>query len=372
MFLWRAKFNLLRLAVAAFLLFAVAADTGARLARVQLSALPTFDFAQEVEALRIQGRYGEALNLADAGLEGDDLTAETRERLTTQRTQIIQQRDSLLTKAKAAGLGALSGEGDSLESLVGAVTADFFIVGDIRDLVIQGGKQVIDGDSDGVILTLSVLGVITTLAPEIDWVPSLLKAAAKGGHLARPFATYLTSAIKAKRVDELKRVFTDIRSIADNASPGGAMRLLRHADGPDDIARTARFLDNTGRQGAAALHIANRQAPDLLKAADSAATQQALMKAARKGPAGLSFLRSPSAKALLRPHPLLGLAKALYKGKGEKLLLRALERLDLSAWWVIPLLAGWCVVEIGLLVGKATGGRAAAARTSKPPTARAA
>jgi len=347
--LWRAKFNLLRLIVAAALLYVCAADTGARLARIQLAAMPSFDYATEVEALRVQGRYGEAVVIADAGLEDADLEPDAKQKITDQRALTIKERDSLVTKIKAAGLGALSGQGDSLESLVGAVTADFFVVGDVRDLVIQGGKQLIDGDSDGVILTLSVLGVITTLAPEIDWVPSLIKAAAKGGHLSKSMGEWLKTAIKAKRTPELTRLFTDLKTISTAASPGGAMRLLKHADGPEDVARVAKFLGNTGSGGAAALHITGKHGTDLLKSAE--VSGEALVRAARKGPAGVAFLRSPSAKALLKPHPLLGLAKAIYKGNAEKLIARAMERLDLRAWWLIPVLAGWCVVELGLLAG---------------------
>jgi hypothetical protein len=160
---------------------------------------------------------------------------------------------------------------------------------------------------------------------------------------------YLKTAIKAKRTPELTRVFTDLKTIAGKASPGGAMRLLKHADGPEDVARVARFLEGTGSGGAAALHMTGKHGQDLLKAGD--VSGEALVKAARKGPAGVAFLRSPSAKALLRPHPLIGLAKAIYKGNAEKLVSRGLERLDFSAWWVIPALAGWCVVEVGLLLG---------------------
>ena len=67
--LWRSKWGVLRLIVAVFLLYAVASDTGARLARQQLASLPEFDYAGEVAFLRAAGRYGEAVMVADAGLE---------------------------------------------------------------------------------------------------------------------------------------------------------------------------------------------------------------------------------------------------------------------------------------------------------------
>jgi hypothetical protein len=43
----------------------------------------------------------------------------------------------------------------SLERLIGAVGADFFAIGDVRDLLIQGWKYVRTGEADGVIAALS-------------------------------------------------------------------------------------------------------------------------------------------------------------------------------------------------------------------------
>ncbi|MGQ0628162.1 MAG: hypothetical protein ACT4PL_08705, partial [Phycisphaerales bacterium] len=66
--LYGRRWNLLRLMVALFVLWAVATDTAARLARMRLAALPDFDYASEVRRLREEGRYGEAMVIADAGL----------------------------------------------------------------------------------------------------------------------------------------------------------------------------------------------------------------------------------------------------------------------------------------------------------------
>src|SRR5262252_5813004 len=118
-----AGWGVLRLLIAAFLLSAIASDTGARLARMQLASLPDFNYAGEIRYLRAAGRYGEAIMVADAGLEG-------------------------------------------------AAAADMFIVGDVRDLLIQGSRYVMDGEADEVIVLLSSVGVATTLLPEVDWEPA--------------------------------------------------------------------------------------------------------------------------------------------------------------------------------------------------------
>jgi hypothetical protein len=354
MTLWRAKWNLLRLAIAAFLLWAIASDTGARLARLQLAALPDFDYAQEVAFLRATGRYGEALAIADAGLE--TLQGPARDTLLQERARAEKDQSSYLRRARDLGLGALSGQGTSLESLIGAVAADFFIVGDIRDLLIQGGRLVADGETDEVVLVLSGVGLATTLAPEVDWVPSLLKAARKSGSLSRRLGSHIVSLARAGKAQALMPLFRDVRRLAARASPGGALRILRHADTPEDLAKLAAYAE---RRGTLALHIAGPEAADLIKGTrrlpglSADAAQEALALSARKGPRGIAWLRTAGPKALARPHLLVGIAKAVYKGNAGQLAARLAAALDPRAWWLIPLIAAWTFLESALLLRRA-------------------
>src|SRR5207253_4444095 len=108
-----------------------------------------------------------------------------RDELLTEETAIRNEQESLLRKGKELLRGALVGEGNSLESLIGAVAADMFVVGDVRDLVIQGGRLAVDGESDELILALSAVGVLTTVMPEVDWIAAFLKVAKKAGSLSR-------------------------------------------------------------------------------------------------------------------------------------------------------------------------------------------
>ncbi len=365
--LWRSRWNLARLTIACFALWLLAADTGARLARLTLSALPDFDYLAEVRHLRESGRYGEALVVADAGLEatkGQRQVAILREK---QRT--LDERSSVLRRLKDVGIGALSGtagEGGnaSLERLGGAIAADLFVVGDVRDLILQGGHYVVDGQADELVLLLSTVGLVTTLAPEIDWVPSLLKIAKKAGKLTRGMEEYLKAAIKGRRVKELEAVMGDVKILAARSSPAGAVRLLAHADGPADVAKLARFMERNGRgaSGAFAMHVTGGEGAAWVKDAAKAqsagaeaaagalkASDEVLISAAKKGAPGAAWLRTSKARVLLKPHPLIGLAKGVWKGNVQSAILRVLEEAGPMAWWLLPLCAAWAVVELGLL-----------------------
>lgn len=350
--LWRTKWGFLRLAIAAFLLYAVASDTGARLARMELASLPGFNYLAEIDFLRESGRYGEALVIADAGLDATDGPA--RDAIQQARETVAAEQSSTLRRLKDAGMGALSGRGTSIESLIGAVAADFFIVGDIRDLVIQGGRYVLDGETDEVILILSGVGLATTIAPEVDWVPAVLKAAKKAGAMSKGMAEWIVAAAKSGNTDALNAMFKDIKRLAAKASPGGAARMLKHADTPEEVARLARFVE-THKAGAFALHITGKEGADLAKAADlTADTGRALVTAASKGASGTAWLRTGAYRALARPHWLAGLGKALWKGNAEDLAARIAAAIDPRAWWLVPLLAAWTLVEAGWLLRRLT------------------
>jgi hypothetical protein len=331
------------------------------MARLQLMSLPEFDYASEVRHLRDAGRYGEAIVVADAGL---DSTHGARQAAILREKQLtLEKHASIVRRIKDAGLGALTGTAGSdgnasLERLGGAIAADLFVVGDVRDLLIQGGRYVMDGETDPVILVLSGVGLATTLAPEVDWVPSLLKIAKKAGKMTRGMEEFIKAAVKGRRLKEVESVMTDVGSIAKRASPAGAIRLMEHADNPKDVAAIARFLERNekGAAGAFALHVTEKEGADLVKAGSEAGTAGALaaesvvVGAAKRGAAGRAWLRTGNARLLLRPHPLIGLIKGLRKGNVQMAVQRAIESLDGKAWWLVPLLAVWVVLEIGLML----------------------
>ena len=358
--MWRCRWSLLRIAVAGFLLWVVAADLSAPAGRRALAALGGFGYSAEVQALRNDGRYGEALAIADAGLEdyveaGMPVEAAALKKL---RGEVDAEQGSLARRVKDVGWGAISGHGDSIESLAGAVVADLFVVGDVRDLLIQGYKWIAGDDPDPLIAALSAAGLVTTLAPEIDWVPSLLKVARKTGALTRSFGDWMLRALRASDTAAAKRSMTSIAHLAEHAAPGGAMRAMKTVQTAEDLTRLATFTERRGRSGALALHVAGRESLDVLtqadklglKAADPVVVDGLLVKAARKGEAGRKWLASGAWRAAAKPHPLIGLAKAVWKGNAAALIQRVLDAIGPGAWWVLAPLAAWMVVELLVMV----------------------
>lgn len=352
---WRRKWGLLRLGVATALLAAFVADNPARLARLQYAALPDFDYLGEAGRLAAEERYDEALLVLDAGL--DDAEGARRDQLAAARADVLARRDSLWRKAREVGKGALIGTGSSLESLGGAMLADLIVVGDVRDLAIQGARLALDGECDEIVVILSGLGLVTTLNPTLDIVPGFLKCAYKAGcvtrRLAHSLAALCRAALRERRYERLVAVAGSLNTLVRRTTPRIAAQALRACDDPKDVARVAEFVARERRAGHA-LHVLGDDAVALAGRA-GAGGDRALLLAARKGPRGVAWLRS-GAFRLFRPHPLIGLAKGLYKGNVSKALVRLGDRyLDPGGWLVIPALAAWMVAELGLLVRRRAG-----------------
>src|SRR5690606_7524374 len=104
---WRCKWNVVRLAMALFVLWILAEDTGARLARLQLMGLREFDYIAGGRHLREAGRFGEAIVVADAGLE--ELTGEAQIQVLREKQATLDARNSFVRRLKDVGMGAVTG-----------------------------------------------------------------------------------------------------------------------------------------------------------------------------------------------------------------------------------------------------------------------
>jgi hypothetical protein len=353
---WRCRWNLLRLGLAGGLLWILVADNGSRLARVQFNSLPQMDYLAEVRSLRGQNRFAEALLVAETGL--GDLAGTERDALVREQSEVRAEQASVIRRGKALLRGALVGEGDSLEALIGAIAADMFVVGDVRDLLIQGGRLAVDGESDELILALSAVGVLTTVMPEVDWVAAFLKVAKKAGALSKRMIESLVRVIRRAtdtgNYAELEKLFGFFKVLADKSTPAGALRILRHIDDPKDVEVVAGFLKRQSA-GGFVLHVAGKEGVEIVKAG-ARETENVLVMAAKKGDRGMAWLRS-GGQRLLRAHLIVGLLKGLQKGNVQQAITRIAAEYDPYGWLVIPASAAWVFLEAAWLWRRLTARR---------------
>lgn len=351
--------SLVRVALAAGLVWICWQDQPSVRARQDFDALPAFDYWKEADTLLNQERFSEALMVLDEGLAA---VPEHHKPLTELRAAIVQEQGRWMYRFQQLGRGALSGTGDNLEALTGAVVADLFVFGDVRDLVVQAGRKLKGEEADPIIVGLSAGGILLTVNPAVDLGGALLKFARRMGGMTQSFAKHLADALKravaTRRSDEVAAIADDLAALSKQTRPAVALAILKHVDDPAELRLARRFAEKPG--GAFTLWLGQRQALKWLKV--SAGNEDLMIKAARRGRAGFKYLAEHGA-LMFKPHPLLGLLKGLYKGNIPGLLVGLMRK---YADLVLGFAAGWAAYEIALLFGRLLG-RGATARPEPSP-----
>lgn len=335
-----------RVALAAAVLTLCLRDWAAMRAREAMAALPSVNYGLQAEALLAEQRYSEALLVVQSGLNSVENPADYQ-RLVQLRSRIETERSSWGRRLREAAQGAVTGRGETMEALAGAVVADLFVFGDLRDLTIEGAHAVTGEPVDEVLVALSGAGLLLTAVPAADLGTAVLKFArrlgALGEDLAQAILRMARQATDERRFGPLLEVTRDTARLEQRMGPAPTLRLMRTFKQPADIASVARFAERPG--GAYALWVGGTPVVAAVREGDTAAAALYL-RAARKGVPGVQFAQRHAAE-LLRVHPMLGLLKGLYKGNVPLLLGEWLSRHSAA---LIGLSLAWLTYECLLLL----------------------
>lgn len=277
----------------------LAQDDPAALADAQLN-----DTAIGAEAL--QREIDQALAANDPGLAQSfcDLAAARGmalpDEVAARVSAAVKQQTSASHLASRFASGLVRGESSDFASLTGTVTGDLLVIGDVRDVVREGGRLARGEDPDRLVLGLATAGIAVTAATYVSLggaAPvraglTLVKDARKAGRLGaglaawteraardvvetpeleqavasaaalRPSAALAAAraAFRADKAGELLRAAKDVGRVGERAGLRGALDTLRVAEEPKDIARAARLAQSKGSQTRAILKLLGRGA----------------------------------------------------------------------------------------------------------------
>ena len=140
--------------------------------------------------------------------------------------------------------GALSGEPVDTPGLLGTVALDMMVIGDVRDLLVQGYKEFDTGQGDEMIMGLSAAGLLLTLAPELSWGPSMFKTFWRGRRFSEPFQRQIKAALRQARKTgdyrRLRRIMGDFTDVFDSLGSGPAMAVIKRVNSAEDLALLAK------------------------------------------------------------------------------------------------------------------------------------
>jgi hypothetical protein len=340
--------SLVRLAAAGALVWICWQDRPAQLAREAFDALPAYDAAAEASTLFQQNRLTEAMLLVDEALARNPAD----NRLLVMQQGLAIERKNWMRQIAAGGRGALTGRGTDTASLTGAVVADLFVFGDVRDLVIESGHWLRGEATDELLVALSAGGILLTVSPQLDLGAALLKLARRMGALSDDFAHAVAvvakRAVRERKADAVAEITQDVATLAGRAKPAGAVSIIKHVDDPATLRAVTQFSETP--EGLRALLLDPATTVRWLKSGWPRAGEW-LLKAAEKGRPGLDYLAHNSS-VMFRMHPLLGLVKGLYKGNVPDLLLQLVQQ---YASMILGFALGWAAFESALLLARLFG-----------------
>ncbi|MDJ0956186.1 MAG: hypothetical protein QNI91_05005 [Arenicellales bacterium] len=213
--------------------------------RLQGSLILAEDPIDSTKSLAAEERWAEVKMMTDFLVERPDLV--DSEQVGSLSRQADLELNSFWGQTQSFAQGAVTGEPTDLASMLGSLSLDLFVIGDIRDLAVQGWKQIQYGSGDTLILALSAIGLTTTLAPHLDWAPALMKALTRTGALTSRFMRSLTrtsrEAIKTGQYTKLSGVVTDLGKAAKRLGPGPLRGVTRSVDSAEDLAKVAKAAE---------------------------------------------------------------------------------------------------------------------------------
>ncbi len=296
----RTKRGAVKLALATVLLLAggvllYSVDWGGGRTPAGLDSLPDHNYTQDILKLQSEKKSGEALDLARYVRSHPELPGQEEARML--ETSLDSEVNGVMGRMYRVSKGVVTGQGESLEEMIGAVGSDFFVVGDVRDLIIQGGKALTGGDTDPVVAALAGVGLAMEFPAlkEFEVMPSMLKCFRKAGALTERFARFVMGAceeaVKLRKPGKLAELFAQTRVLGQSLGLARTAGLYRYVNAPGDLAVMARWVEKDKDAAYLCVRYGGTSGLDALKhLPENAESATLLAKAARKGPQGFTAM----------------------------------------------------------------------------------
>lgn len=316
--------------------------------QLSFMALSRVDPLPETRTMLAQERYAEAGEylsfFMDYGYMSQNPEAQhLHKEISTQRSEWTYQLGKLRE-------GLLSGSSDETIGQAASVAADFFVIGDIRDLAKQGVNLARGEEVDQVLVALSALGVIATAAQVASGAGTVASAGAvapavagasvaKGGlvalktarrlgslpaWLSKKIVTEVKVAQQSKSLAALSGLLTDVNTLAKTR---GGFKLMGQAKNAGELRSMAKFADAFGAQSAAMYRVGGMWAVDVAQRSEKLG-KETIKYATTFGLDGLKLLDKVGAIKFTKIASRG--SKMAYKGDITQLLIKRL--MMLPAW----------------------------------------
>jgi hypothetical protein len=227
--------------------------------------------------------------------------------------------------------GIIEGKSDEDLGKFSALMSDFLLIGDIRDLFIEGEHYLNNKEVDHVMVALSSIGLVASASTlysfgattPVKGTVSFLKYAKRLGKLPPWLSKELLKESKilkeTQSLSSIKRVLTPITQLYEKAGFKGALSLLWQSKNLNNLQSLATFAKRFGSASPTLLKITNNRALYYAKRTPNI-DKKTFLYASTYGEEGLRGLNKLGKSTFLRRTKMAAnLSKSTYKGNLDSL-----------------------------------------------------
>ena len=185
--------------------------------------------------------------------------------------KIIEKRSSLSYKSEKIAQGIRTGTSDELSGQLSAIGSDFFVIGDLRDLVLEGTHYLKHEEVDPVLVSLSTIGLVASASTFLTLGSSavaksgisLLKLAHKSKHIPPWLSKYLIREAKqirkTKELSSIKPLFKTLNTIQKQVGLTNTLKLLSYSKNIRQLKGMSKLSKRYGNETTTLLNLSDKK-----------------------------------------------------------------------------------------------------------------
>lgn len=277
---------------------------------------------------------------------------------------IEEKRNSYEYQADKFLEGILKGTSDEDLGKASAIASDFLVIGDIRDLALQGKNYFNDEKVDNVVLALSSLGLLATASTiysfgattPIKTSVSVLKYGKRTNKLPLWFQNKLIEQANiAKETKSLKQVQTllePIHKLYNKVGLTQTLNILKSTKNLKELESFVSFSSRFGKKSALLLQTTKNKALNYAKAMPNVQSKN-IVYASTYGDKGLKGLHKLGEKKFMKRMGFqANLLKTTYKGNFNSLFNYLLKNIPTSVLYAIVFLGLFYFIQKFFMMAK--------------------
>ena len=277
--------------------------------------------------------------------------------------QIEEKRNSFEYKSQKIAEGISTGTSDEILGQASAIGSDFFLIGDLRDLALEGTHYYNNEKVDGVLVALSTIGLVASASTLFTLGSSavaksgvsFLKLAQKSKAIPTWLNTYLIRQAKqirkSKDITALKPLFQTLDTLQNRVGINDTMKLLSRTGSLKELQGVTKLTHRYGKQTPMLLKLSDKKV--LTHTAKlSKMNQQTINLASTYGANGFVHLIKGGEKNFIKTTKRMkAYSKVGYKGEIWKVLLWIMKNVSDTILIILMSIASLLLLPLKRLLG---------------------